>query len=253
MPGNRLHNVRSSTDTSGVSVAWGAGTCSDEKVVSMVTQEAFKRRVRERMRTTGERYTAARRHLLEQASPGRRRTWKSEPEVRDEAVQAATGRGWEDWCDFIEAWPGHSDGHTAIAAYLLSTGEVDAWWAQSVTGGYERIVGLRLPHQRPDGTFTGGKSRIVDVDRVQLRALLLDDDARRSLFPGHNTELCSRPTSKVIRIRIGPGVAHISLTEASDERSRVSIDHRQLPSVEAVEEWKFFWAEWLDVVGTSST
>ncbi len=135
-----------------------------------------------------------------------------------------------------------------LVTYLFDSGEVDLWWSQGVTVGYERIVGLRLPYQRPDGTFAAGKSRTVVVERDQLRDLLLDEQARESLFPGYETELRSRPTSKVVRLGIGPGVAHVSLTEASPGRTKISIDHRKLPSVATVEEWKFFWDEWLKVI-----
>lgn len=116
----------------------------------MTRQETFKRRIRARMEKTGERYLAARRSLIDQADKDRRRTWVAEPELSDAAICTATGRGWEDWCDVIQGWPGHGEGHTAIAAHLVQELGVDSWWAQSVTVGYERIVGQRLPHQQPE-------------------------------------------------------------------------------------------------------
>ena len=146
----------------------------------MTTQESFKRRVRQRMAKTGERYAAARRTLIEQAearaareATPRRRVWVSEPEVGNDAVVEGTGRSWDDWVDLIEAWPdrpeGHADGHPAIAAHLEAAHHLDGWWAQTVTVGFERITGLRLPYQRRDGTFTAGKSHTVDVDHDALR------------------------------------------------------------------------------------
>lgn len=160
----------------------------------MTKQESFKRRVRERMAKTGERYGAARRVLLEQAeareaTTGRR--WVSEPEVVDARVLDATGRGWNDWCDIIDAWPGHADGHTAVAAWLQSTHQVDGWWAQTVTGGWERITGRRLPGEMRDGSFTANKSKTVAGDAALIRKMLLDDDLRADLFPGKSTELRS--------------------------------------------------------------
>ena len=74
----------------------------------MTTNERFKQRVRERMAGTGERYTAARRVLIEQTARSGRRVWASEPEHTDEVIRAKTGRGWDDWCDLIDAWPGHT-------------------------------------------------------------------------------------------------------------------------------------------------
>lgn len=200
------------------------------------------------MEKTGEKYGAARRVLIEQASSGAGRTWVASPEMSDDAVQAATGRGWDEWCDLIDAWPGHADGHAAIARHLQDEYEVDGWWAQTVTVGWERITGVRLPHQMPDGTFTANKSRTVTVDADLLRKTLLHDEDRADLFPGLDPELRSRPTSKAIRLEVGPGVAQIGIDELPDGRAKLTIQHARLPEFGDVERWKSFWDEWLDAV-----
>ncbi len=214
----------------------------------MTKNESFKQRIRGRMAATGERYTAARRSLIEQASTNRRRTWVSEPEMSDDAIRENTGRGWDDWCDLIDAWPNHVDGHTAIATHVREELGLDGWWSQGVTVGYERITGLRLPHQRPGGTFTADKSKTIAIDADRLRAMLLDDDDRDDLFGGEETELRSKPASKVLRIRIGPGVALIATEPKPDGRTKVTIAHERLPRLDDVAEWKFFWNEWLDAL-----
>ena len=212
----------------------------------MTRQESFKQRVRARMATTGERYAAARRVLLERAADGgRRRVWASEPEMSDDVVRRRTGRGWDEWCDLVDAWPGHADGHAAVAAWVHAEHGVEHWWAQGVTVGWERITGRRLPGQMADGTFTVNKSATVAVDAAELRAALLDDDARADLLPGHPTALCSRPASRTVRFTIGPGVAGVTLEPRSDGRTKVTVAHERLPGHDLVEEWRFFWAEWL--------
>lgn len=211
----------------------------------MTKQESFKRRIRARMEKTGERYGAARRILVEQATTGRRRTWVAEPEMSDEVVRAATGRGWEEWCDVLDAWPGRTEGHTAIASYVRDEHGIDGWWAQTVTVGYERITGLRLRYQRADGTFSANKSRTVDVDADTLRNLLLDDAGRADLFPGIETELRSRPTSKVVRLAIGPGTAQIAIDTKGEGKVRVAVAHERLPSADEVQRWRDYWTEWL--------
>ena len=214
----------------------------------MTRQETFKRRIRQRMEKTGERYGAARRVLIEQSSSSGERQWASEPEMADDTLQEATGRGWDEWCDIIDAWPGRAQGHTAIATYVREEHGVDGWWAQTVTVGYERITGLRLPHQQPDGTFSAGKSRTVTADAELLREMLLDGDDRADLFPGLETELRSRPGSKVLRIGIGPGTAQIALDTQDDGRVKITIAHDKLPTPDAVEEWKGYWSDWLEAV-----
>lgn len=224
----------------------------------MTRQATFKKRVRARMAKTGERYVAARRQLIEQAERREARgseseatstrTWVAQPEVGDAALREATGRGWDEWCDVIDAWPGHDDGHAAIATYLVEEHEVPGWWAQTVTVGYERITGRRLPHQQPDGTFTAGRSATVHTDATELRELLLDEAGRTHLFPGMTTELRSRPTSKNVRLALDEGVAEIALEPKDDGRVKVTISHAKLPSLDHVDLWKGVWGEWLEAL-----
>ena len=214
----------------------------------MTRQESFKRRVRARMERTGERYNAARRVLIEQAQRGGPRVRAAEPELGDEAVRAATGRDWDQWCDVIDAWEGRDRGHSAIVAHLHEAHGVEGWWAQTVSVGYERITGRRMPHQRQDGTFTVNKSRTLTTDPSALRDLLLREDDRADLFPGLETELRSRPTSKNVRLRVGPGVAEFAMAPLDDGRVRITIAHERLPSADDVEEWRAYWGDWLEAV-----
>src|SRR5688572_404937 len=68
------------------------------KQSKMTRQETFKRRIRQRMEKTGERYGAARRVLIEKSSVEVERKWASEPEMADDTLREATGRGWDEWC-----------------------------------------------------------------------------------------------------------------------------------------------------------
>lgn len=202
------------------------------------------------MEKTGAKYNAARRSLFEQA--GRPTSdWVSQPDVSDDAIREATGKGWHAWREILDAWPGDVKDHGAIASYLQSEHGIDGWWAQSVTVGYERITGLRLPYQRPDGTFTAGKSKTVATDADELRSMLRDDESRSHLFPGFETELRSRPSSQDPRVRIGPGVALFSLDQQSDGRVKVTVTHERLPDLEDVDRWKAYWSDWLDAVDES--
>ncbi|HSJ33891.1 MAG TPA: hypothetical protein VLB85_02445 [Acidimicrobiia bacterium] len=213
----------------------------------MTRQESFKHRIRARMEKTGERYSAARRHLIS-AGEGRHREWVSAPEVADDTVREETGRTWNEWCDLLEASPVAGADHGAIASYLADEVGVDGWWAQTVTLGFERITGRRLPHQRPDGTFTLSKSKTLDLDPEELKALLLDEDAHADLFPGLDTEIRSRPRSRNPRIALGGGSALFSIDPAGEGRVRLTVSHERLADPEDVERWRYYWGEWLDAL-----
>ena len=211
----------------------------------MTTQESFKRRVRARMAKTGERYGAARRALIGQVTPADSRGWVSQPETSDEAVRAATGRGWDEWCALIDEQAVRDRGHTAIAAHVRGLG-VDAWWAQSVTVGYERIRGLRLPYQNHDGTFTANRSKTITVDAASLRTVLIDDIERNVLFPAFDAGLRSRPSSKNVRLSIGDTTVEIALEPAAGGRTKITVAHSRLVNADDVTIWKQFWTDWID-------
>ena len=212
----------------------------------MTRQESFKHRIRARMEKTGEKYGAARRALIEQSSGTRR--WVAEPELSDTVLRDATGRGWDEWCDIIDGWAGHGEGHGAVASYLQESHGVDGWWAQTVTVGWERITGRRLPHQRPDGSFTVSKSRTMTVDVPALRSMIIDDDDRRDLFPGISTVLRSQPESKALRVGFEPGVVLFSFDPVDEVRTRVTATHERLDEPQMVEEWRRYWDRWLEAI-----
>lgn len=208
----------------------------------MTRNETFKRRVRARMAKTGEKYGAARRSLIEKGGGGRH--WASEPQQSDALITERTGRDWDAWRSEIEAWPGHADGHAAVAQWLQSQHGLDGWWAQSVTVGWERISGRRLAHQMPDGTFTANASATIAADAAAIRELLLDENGRTDLFPGMDAELRSRPTSKNVRIGFEGTSAEIALVAKEDGRVTITVQHSKLPSADDVPHWKAFWADW---------
>lgn len=99
-----------------------------------------------------------------------------------------------------------------------------------------------------DGTFTASKSRTVNLDVEALREVLLSDESRVDLFSSLPTELRSKHTAKVLKISIGPGIAAFYLDTNKDGRTKLTIAHEKLPRFESVEEWKFYWSEWLDAI-----
>lgn len=211
----------------------------------MTRNESFKRRIRERMAKTGEKYGAARRSLIEKAPDLIASAWVSEPEHSDAVIRENTGRGWDEWCGLIDAWPGHEQGHSAVAAWLVDEHDVPGWWAQNITVSWERITGRRLPNQMADGTFTANRSATIATDLPALREMLLDEDGRAALFPGLDVELRSRPTSKNIRLGLPEGVAEVTTAPRDDGRVTVTVAHTKLSSPDEVAHWKAFWGDWI--------
>jgi hypothetical protein len=186
-------------------------------------------------------------------STARARPWAAEPVHSDAKIRENTGHTWDEWTDLIDAGPGRTAGHTAIAAWVHAQHEVPGWWAQGVTVGYERITGLRLPGQMPDGTFSVSRSRVLGLSADRLRAILLDNLGRTELFPGLDTVLRSQPTSKALRFAAARGGEPLgSLLFSADPqpegRLRLTVTHDKLTGSAEAGRWKQFWADWLAAV-----
>ena len=95
----------------------------------MTTDKARKRAVRSRMQKTGERYAAARRHVVRDDSPPPLPPRVAEPPVSETAIVRGTGKGWDDWFRILDAWDGTTHTHTEIARYVNGEHGVDGWWS----------------------------------------------------------------------------------------------------------------------------
>lgn len=174
----------------------------------------------------------------------------AQPEHSDALVRQKTGRGWDEWVATIDAGPGRSAGHRAIASWLIANG-VDGWWAQAVTVGYERITGLRMPGQMPDGTFTVSRSRIVSASAEKIRSRLADPAARALLVPELHLDAISRPGVKSPRFRVtikgdACGQVQFSPETMNDDRCRLTVAHAKLLTHAEGERWKTFWSTCLE-------
>ncbi|GFZ89067.1 DUF4287 domain-containing protein [Nesterenkonia alkaliphila] len=218
----------------------------------MTAQESLKK-IRARMVKTGERYTAARAALLAAPEPiPNGSDWVSAPPHSDTVIRENTGHSWNEWVALIDAGPGREAGHTAIAAWVVAEHGVGGWWAQGVTVGYERITGLRLPGQMPDGTFTVSKTKKLDLDSTEFRELLNNDAARADLLPGLTSAARSKPGTKAPRFAIADAVSGEDLgilqfrVESASSGAKLVVTHEKLPDIQSAEVWKQYWADWLE-------
>ena len=145
----------------------------------MTTNKAAKRAIRSRMSKTGERYTAARRHVAKDAA----RTPKLPPRVADpgwsdETVRKGSGKTWDEWLGILDAWGAKDRTHTEIARHVARDHGVPGWWAQTVAVGYERARGMRKPNTNVGGERYVTVSKTVNVPVEELFAAMAEPPRR---------------------------------------------------------------------------
>jgi uncharacterized protein YndB with AHSA1/START domain len=209
----------------------------------MTEQKARKRQVRARMTKTGERYTAARRHVTKpEPLPPR----VGEPPFSESAVRKATGKAWDDWFRIIDGWGGTDHTHTEIARHVATDLGVDGWWAQSVTVGYERARGMRAEHQRPDG-FTVDVSRTFPVAAERLHRAFAQPRQRNRWLERGTLRLRTATAPTSARFDFGDGSSRVAVfvTAKGTAKATASIQHERLADADAVEEMRAFWKDGL--------
>ncbi len=211
----------------------------------MTEDKARKRAIRSRMAKTGERYTAARRHVATLLPPR-----AADPGRSEAAVRRGTGKGWDEWFRILDRWGGTSRTHTEIVRHLNEEHGVPSWWSQTVRVGYERARGMREPHQTTKG-FQVGVSRTFPVGVMQLCMAFEDDNRRRRWLEAGTLKLRTSQRGKSARYDFRDGTSRVHAYFASKGRgkSSVAIQHERLPDADAVEEMRAFWKERLTRLG----
>ena len=210
----------------------------------MTEHKARKRAIRARMTKTGERYTAARRHLTsitpQQPLPLR----VADPGRSEESVRGATGKGWDEWFRILDAWGAAERTHRDIARHLNEDLGVSAWWSQTVAVGYERARGLRDMHQVSSGyQVTASKTIPVPVERL-FRAVVQPRARSRWLEPGTlKLRTSTEPKSARFDFRAGDSRVIFGFEPKGEAKSMVAIIHERLPDRASVEQQRAFWKE----------
>lgn len=189
----------------------------------MTRARALKQVIRARAAKTGERYTTARRHVLNAlqprtaavvhfpstsasggsavdtspaSAPGALRDTKREARpasskgsVSDAKSRERTGHGLDYWFNVLDRFGGVEKGHTASARHLHDAHKVDGWYAQGITVAYERARGVRALNQRCDGEYEVSVSKVMTATTTHVIEALTERRLRKRWLSGADGQL----------------------------------------------------------------
>jgi hypothetical protein len=214
---------------------------------AMTKERSFKRRVRERMSKTGERYAAARGRVSQkrdrvQAAPTRLAATTDRPS--DDKLKDATGRKWDSWFSILDRWGAREKKHGETVGFLMDEHHVAGWWAQTIAVWYERARGMRLKHQQADG-FTIYASKTIGVPVEVLFESFVNARSRRKWLTDGRMVLRTSQTNHTARFDWGDGSTRVSVSfiEKGPAKATVSVAHERLPDPDEAESAKASWRE----------
>ena len=234
----------------------------------MTKARKLKKAIRARAAKTGERYTAARRHLVgaHTAGPAIAPAPPAPPTaargVSDAAIRARTGHGYDHWFAVLDAFGAAGKGHTAAARHLRDDFGVPGWHSQGITVAYERERGLRAMNQAKGG-FQVTVSKAIRATVAAVVAALrrggpwldsADDGLRSSLRRGLKAPSRGVTTRAdgLARLRYKwDGTTVEMRIEPRPQGASVSIGNMGLAGAAAVERRRAQWRTALSALKTS--
>jgi hypothetical protein len=255
----------------------------------MTRARALKQVIRARAAKTGERYTTARRHVLNDL--GARSTTSAPPSaltlappapekaapapvttkggLSDAKSREKTGHGLDHWFAVLDGFGGVEKGHTALARHLYDEHAVPGWYTQGITVAYERARGARAVNQRCDGEFEVSASKVVKATTRDVAALLSDARLRRRWTKNVDADLAraldagfTAPKSKGVVVRAdgqgrfrytwGATTVQLYLYPKAGGKVSVVVTNSKLADAATVETRRTLWRQTLDALAASA-
>jgi hypothetical protein len=236
----------------------------------MTRARALKQIIRTRAAKTGERYTTARRHVLQglesnpadaralEASEARRAPAPAKGSVSDATAREKTGHGLDHWFAVLDRFDGIAKGHTASARHLYEDHKVPGWHAQGITVAYERARGARTLNQRMSGEYEVSVTKTVTGDTCAVVRAFADARRRAAWLAGADHDLSAALTAALkarsskgfvvrpdgqgrYRYKWGTTTVQFYLLPKGEDRTSVVVTHLKLPDAEAVERRRAHW------------
>jgi hypothetical protein len=220
----------------------------------MPRNKDLKRLVRTRMTKTGESYTTARAQITKKPAAVEvvpaLQDYATVAGMSDAALKEKTGRAWKDWVQLLDRAGAEKLPHRDIAAIVNEKYEIDGWWSQCVTVGYERIKGLRTRGQRRDGTYEASKSRTFNVPVSTLYDAWANPKIRKRWLSDKGITVRTATAPKSMRLGWSDGsIIAVGFYAKGTSKSSVALAHTKLRDRESVERLKQYWSERLDALG----
>lgn len=166
--------------------------------------------------------------------------------VSEESLKNATGKSWPDWFDYLDRIKARQLSHKEIAANLQETAGMKGWWAQTITVEYERKIGRREVGQSCEGDFQASSSKTLPgtMDQVFLhwQEFVKDLDHFDQVRFSSTPKMSETQKWRYWRVSLQDGSRlSIIINQKSAEKVLIAVNHEQLASAKAVEDWKAYW------------
>jgi len=192
---------------------------------------------------------------------------RSQYPLTDEAIQAATGKTWDEWFTVLDERGGPAAGRRAIGDYLYSEYKVDIWWVSAINVQYEAARGVKERDGRGKGyTICATKTITAPLDRVYAAwasAAELDQwfgsDHHADVSDGGSYSNSDGDTGTYKRVRPNkdlrftwenpahqPSIVDVLFADKGKGKTGVQVTHDRIQTREEADGLRAGWGEALD-------
>ncbi|HKP46274.1 MAG TPA: DUF4287 domain-containing protein [Pyrinomonadaceae bacterium] len=167
--------------------------------------------------------------------------------MSDDAVQAKTGKTWDQWFSLLDKAGAKKMNHQEIVKLLNSKFDVGPWWQQMVTVTYEQARGLRDVHQKPAG-YEISVSRTVNAPVAKLYKAFAQDKERKAWLSDDGLTVSKATAGKSLRGSWNGGKANLAVAfyPKGDNKAQVVVQQSKIVDAKSSAKMKTYWGAALD-------
>ncbi len=166
---------------------------------------------------------------------------KKATRMSDEAVQAKTGKTWEEWFKILDAAGAKKMTHKEIVA-VAKKHDAGPWWQQMVTVTYEQARGMREKHEKPGG-FEIGASKTIAASADAIYDAWNNPKLRAKWLPEKQITIRTATPGKSMRMTWVDGKSKLDVNfyGKGKDKSQITVQHGKLANATEANRMKAYW------------
>ena len=180
----------------------------------------------------------------------------SKARIGDDAIQARTGRNWQQWFSVLDKAGAMKMSHKEMADYLYGEKGVPGWWCQMIVVRYEQDRGLRNKYEGRDG-YSVSVSKTIEVPVSVLYKQWINEKLRKQWLKNKLFTVRKTTENKSMRITWNDNDSNtnieVNFYRKGKSKSQVVVQHNRLADSKQVDHMRSYWKAALDRLKAAST
>ncbi len=162
--------------------------------------------------------------------------------ISTEAVEAKTGKSWQQWFATLDKQKASGLSHAQIAKLVKDKYKMTGWWSQMITVGYEQARGLRVKNQSSLGEFRVDVSKVIDTSLEKLYAAVAEEAARKDWLKS-KLEIRLANKNKNLRANFKGKSANLlfAFSKKGETKCQIVVTESKLVDKQEVEKQRVYW------------